>query len=92
MLELLWLVPILVAIVFAASIQDLTRVQTVLASLSPLAALLMGGLLPLESVVPVDQDGEFAALLTGFRTGIAFLLIQIAVLGLRWHQLRKSLR
>jgi len=88
---LLWLVPILVAIVATAAMEDLTSFQTIVASLSPLATLVMTGLLPLTAVVPMDPGEDIAAIHTGFQTGLAFLLLQIAFLGWRWRQLRQTL-
>jgi hypothetical protein len=88
---LVWLLPILVAIVSAAAIEDVTQFQTVLASLSPLATIVMAGLLPLQAFVPVDSPDEFDAVLTGAKTGIFFLLVEIAFLSLRWRKLRHTL-
>ena len=87
----LWLVPILVAVVSAAAIEDLTSVQTVIASISPLAVIGMAGTLPVETVAPGNTGSEFEVILTGYRTGIAFLLVQTAVLAFRWAQVKKSL-
>jgi hypothetical protein len=89
---LLWFVPILVAIVSAAAMEDMTRFQTVVASLSPLATTLMAGLLPLESVVPLDPGENFEVVHTGFQTGLAFLVLQIVLLAWRWRHLSKTLR
>jgi hypothetical protein len=89
---LLWLLPILVAIVSAAAIQDVTRLQAVIASLSPLATLVMTGLLSLQAFVPVDAPDEFAVMMTGITTGTIFLIVQIALLSARWHVLKKKLR
>lgn len=88
---LLWLLPILVAIVSAAAMEDLTEFHTVLASLSPLALVLMTGALPIQSTVPVDANSDFNALYTGSTTGLVFVSVQIILLGLRWRQLRKTL-
>ena len=88
---LLWLVPILVAIVATAAMEDLTRFQTIVASLSPLATMVMTGLLPLTAVVPIDPSEDIAAVHTGFQTGLAFLILQIAFLGWRWRQLQQTL-
>jgi hypothetical protein len=89
---LLWILPILIAIVAVAAMQELTRFHTVLASVSPLALLLMSGILPLELLVPVDPEAEFSALTTGANTGIAFATIQLGLLLARWQQLRRTLR
>jgi hypothetical protein len=89
---LLWLLPILVAIVSAAWIQDVTNFQTIVASLSPLATIVMTGLLPGAWVAPFGAvDEEIRVLLTGVRTGQLFLVAQIALLGFRWSQLKKKL-
>jgi len=89
---LVWLLPILVAIVSAAAIQDLTNFQTIVASVSPLATIIMTGVLAGEWVGPIGGAvDELAVLLTGVRTGILFLVIQIAVLSLWWRHLRRKL-
>jgi hypothetical protein len=89
---LVWLLPILVATVSAAATEDLSRFQTVVASLSPLATLLIAGLLPIpEAIAPVTESDEIAKVLTGLHTGLMFLAMQIALLGWRWHQLRRRL-
>jgi hypothetical protein len=89
---LLWLLPILVAIVSAAWIQDVTNFQTIVASLSPLATVVMAGLLPGAWVAPFGAaDEEIRVILTGVRTGQLFLVAQIALLGFRWSQLKKKL-
>lgn len=89
---LLWLLPILVATVSAASIQDVTNFQSIVASLSPIATIVMTGLLPGAWVAPFGAaDEEIRVLLTGVRTGQFFLLAQIALLGFRWVQLTKKL-
>jgi hypothetical protein len=89
---LLWLLPILVAIVTAASMEEMTRFHTVVASLSPLALIVMTGVLPIESVVPIDPGEDFGALITGSTMGLIFVSVQIALLGWRWAGLRKALR
>jgi hypothetical protein len=88
---LVWLVPILVAIVSAAAIEDVSTLQTVIASISPLALIIMSGLLPLEPVVPVDAENEFGMVLTGVNTGLFLVTAQIAALALRWAQIRRRL-
>jgi heme exporter protein D len=89
---LIWMLPILTAIVATAAMENLTRLQTILASLSPLATLLMAGLSPLQSTVPVDAPNEFAVINSGVQTGIAFLIAQIALLAIRWRYLRTTLQ
>jgi len=88
---LVWLLPILVAIVAAAAIQDLTPLQTVIASLSPLATIVMSGMLPSEHVSPFNPGSEIAALRIGAWTGMVFLIAQTAFLWWRWRQLREKL-
>ncbi|HEY5665590.1 MAG TPA: collagen-like protein, partial [Gammaproteobacteria bacterium] len=88
---LLWLLPILVAIVSAAAIDDLTRFQTVVASLSPLATIIMTGMLPSGWVPAFDAQSEMAIMLTGVNTGFVLLTAQVVFLGFRWRQLRQTL-
>ena len=94
---LVWLLPILVGIVSAAAIEDVTRFQSVLASLSPLATLIMTGMLPMESIaiananVNANVDEGFAILQTGVRSGFLFLIAQIGLLAYRWRRLRQVL-
>jgi hypothetical protein len=90
---LLWLLPILVAIVSAAAIEDVTPFQTVVASLSPLATMIMTGMLPSGWVDAFDAaDSEFRTIMTGATTGVVFLLVQIALLSFRWRQLKLRLQ
>jgi hypothetical protein len=88
---LLWLLPILVAVVAAAAMEDVSSLHTVVASASPIAMLLMNGALPIESLVPIGPNEDFDALITGASAGFVFIGIQIALLGWRWHQLRRTL-
>jgi len=88
---LLWLLPVLAAILSAVAIEDFTRFQSVVGSLSPVATLVMTGMLPSGWVDLLDTDSEIAVLLTGSRTGLAFLLLQIGVLSLRWRRLKRKL-
>lgn len=92
---LVWLLPILVAIVASAAIQDLTPLQTMIGSLSPLATMIMSGILPSQHLSPVNAVGagsEIAALRIGAWTGLVFLMAQTAFLWWRWGQLRAKLR
>jgi hypothetical protein len=66
-------------------------VQVVLASISPLAFVLMAGFHSLAEAVPEGFTGEFASLGTGFVTGTLFLSAQIAALAVRWFRIRRSL-
>jgi hypothetical protein len=89
---LVWLVPILVAIVSTAAMEDVTRFQTIVASLSPLATLLMTGMLPAaEAYAPLSAASDVAVLVTGVYAGFGFLVLQIALLGWRWQRLRRRL-
>lgn len=91
---LVWLVPILVAIVSGAAIEQFTLFQSVVASLSPLATVLVAGLLPAAEAAATlsGQDvQELDTLLTGLNWGFGFLAAQIALLGWRWHRLRQRL-
>jgi hypothetical protein len=88
---LVWLLPILVAIVFSAAIQDLTPLQTVIASVSPLATMVMSGMLPSEYVSPFNPGEEINAIRIGAWTGLVFLIAQVAFLWWRWRQLREKL-
>jgi hypothetical protein len=90
---LLWLVPILVAIVVSAAMERLTLFQAVVASLSPLATLVAAGLLPIANAhLPASEGDELAKIVTGLYTGYGFLAAQIVLLGWRWQQLRKRLQ
>jgi hypothetical protein len=87
---LLWFLPILISVVLSAAMQSMAVLQTVIASVSPLALIVMSGLLPLETVVPLAVDKEFDFMLTGVHTGLVFILIQIAWLSYRWYQLKRG--
>ncbi len=89
---LLWLLPILVAIIWSANTQELTSTQTVLASLSPFALVLMAGVLPIEGFLPDDVGGGMSVVLTGVYTGLLFVCLQIGVLWWRWRVLQRSFR
>ena len=88
---LLWLLPILVAIVSAAAIEDVTRFHAVVASLSPLATIVMTGMLPSGWVPAFDAQSEMAIMLTGVNTGLGLLTAQVVLLGFRWQRLRRTL-
>jgi hypothetical protein len=89
---LLWLLPVLIGVVSAAAMEQLTSLHTVLASLSPLATMLMAGVLPIEATIPFNPPDEFNALYTGSTVGLIFVAVQSGLLVLRWRQLRRSLR
>jgi hypothetical protein len=89
---LVWLLPVLVAIVLSAAIERLALFPVVVASISPLATLLAAGFLPIgDAFAPASESAEFATLLTGFYTGLGFLAAQIVLLGWRWQRLRRRL-
>lgn len=85
---LVWLLPVLVATVISAAMQDVALPQAVIASISPMALIYMTGLFPLRGVVPTGADDEFAVVLTGIYTGFTFITIQIAWLLARWRKLK----
>ncbi len=89
---LVWLLPVLVAIVVSAALEKLTLFQAVVASISPLATVLAAGLMPIgDSVVGVSETPEFATVRLGFYAGLGFLAAQVVLLGWRWQHLRKRL-
>jgi hypothetical protein len=88
---LVWLLPILAAIVMSAALQALTPLQSVIASLSPLATIIASGILPSTELWPIDEPTELTAIRIGAWTGIVFLIAQIAFLWWRWGQLRTKL-
>jgi hypothetical protein len=83
---LVWLLPILAAIVLSAITQSATSSQAVIASLSPLALLLMAGSFALDGSVPTEATGQLDILLTGFRAGLLLVVAEIVVLGIAWHR------
>jgi hypothetical protein len=89
---LIWLLPVLVAIVVSAAMERLTLFQAVLASISPLATLVAAGLMPIgDAVARVSESPEFETVRSGFYAGLGFLAAQIVLLGWRWQHLRKRL-
>ena len=89
---LVWLLPILVAIVLSAALESLELPAVVIGSISPLATLLTAGFMPFgDAFAQVSESEEFATLLAGLYTGYGFLAAQIAFLGWRWQRLRKRL-
>jgi hypothetical protein len=89
---LIWTLPVLIAIVSGAAMERMTNVHAILAAVSPIALILMSGLLPLEGAIPLDPDGTFDAMRTGTQAGFIFITLQIALLGWRWMHLRRKLR
>jgi len=85
---LLWFLPILVATVISASREDFHTLQSVIASISPLALIIMSGMLPLATVFQEEAGPQYAALLTGISTGLMFIVMQIVWLWRRWHKLK----
>jgi hypothetical protein len=88
---LLWIVPLLVAAVISAGFEGLYTVQAVTAALSPIALVVMSGVILLDGAVPVEAQNEFSAVLTGIRAGLVFFGVQIAVLSWRWVQLKRNM-
>jgi len=88
---LVWLLPILVAIVMGAAVERLALFQAVVASISPLATLLAAGLAPIANAYAPSESDEFVIALTGLYTGLGFLATQIVLLAWRWQVLRKRL-
>jgi hypothetical protein len=89
---LLWTLPVLIAIVSVAAMERMTNVHAILAAVSPIALMLMCGLLPLDATLPVDPTDTFEAMHTGTQAGFLFITLQVALLGWRWLHLRKTLR
>ncbi len=87
---LMWLLPILVAIIWGASVQDVTALQTVLACVSPLALIVMAGVVPIEIYDASNSSEEVFAIVMGVRFGLLFLILQIGALWLRWHRLKRA--
>lgn len=88
---LVWLVPVLIAIVSGAAMEEFTAFQSIVASLSPIATLLMAGLLPLATAVQSAPEAEVAAVLTGYRSGTLMLVVQILLLAGLWQRKRRQL-
>lgn len=85
---LLWLLPLLVAIVWIAAAQEATAWQTTLAALSPVALIVMTGTVPFQIYDPSHASGELAALLTGVYAGLAVTATRIGLLWWRWKRLQ----
>ncbi len=86
---LVWLLPILVATLSATALRGAQTLQTVIASISPVALLLMTGVGQAGAEVTTNQR---PLLTIGIYTGIGFLLLQIILLAGRWHQLSTGFR
>jgi hypothetical protein len=84
---LLWFLPILAASVFSAAAENFATSQAVLASLSPLALLVLSGLFSAQTMVGENLAAEIAAAQTGIYTGFAFIAMQTGWLWLRWRKL-----
>src|SRR5690606_2793734 len=84
---LLWLLPILVAIVLAAAGNDFGVPEAVIGSLSPIALLVASGMLPLGELTS-GAEGRLSAVLTGANTGLAFVVLQTAALWLHGNRRR----
>jgi glucan phosphoethanolaminetransferase (alkaline phosphatase superfamily) len=88
---LVGLLPILVAIVLSAAAQDVDYPQAVIASLSPLALLVGSGMIPVFEFAPAGAvDREMAVVVTAANTGLAFLVLQIAFLAVRWRKQKRA--
>jgi hypothetical protein len=89
---LLWTLPILIAIVALAAMQELTTFHTIMAAISPIGLVVITGLLRLEGSVPVQNDNDFDMVTTGLNVGLIFIAVQIVILIWRWALLRKNFR
>lgn len=89
---LLWFLPILAASVFSAAVEDFSSGQAVLASLSPLALVVLSGLTPLQAVAGANMSNEIGAANVGIYTGLAFIVLQTAALWLRWRRIRTGFK
>jgi hypothetical protein len=87
---LVWFLPLLAASVFSAAVEGFATPQAVLASLSPLALVVLSWLVPMEPVVSGNVDVEIAAANIGVYTGLVFIVLQTAALLLHWRRLRKG--
>jgi hypothetical protein len=87
---LVWFLPILVASVFSAAQQDVGYAQAIIGSISPLALVVVSGILPTATVAPGGIDEELAVALTGANSGLVFIVLQIAFLWVRWHQQKRA--
>lgn len=87
---LVWHLPILAAIVLAASAQNATETHAVIASLSPIALVILSGLLTSASLAPSELDEQVSLALTGSNAGLVFVVLQIAYLWLRWQRQKRN--
>ena len=85
---LVWFLPILVAAVLSAAMQEANVIQSVIASISPIALVLMSSAIPLAEFVPIDAQDDFQIdmVVTGCATGILFVSAQIVFLVVRWRK------
>lgn len=88
---IVWFVPVLTAIVLSAAVSDFGRAQAVIASTSPLALVVMSGLLAFELAEPGLAEGIHSSVLTGIWTGLIFLTMQTVWLSLRWRRRRRAI-
>ena len=84
---LLWFLPVLVATVLSAASQDAGSLHAVIASMSPIALVVMSGLMPIEAMTAGSEAGFFSSLAIGVTTGLVFVLVQIVALWARWRRL-----
>jgi hypothetical protein len=88
---LVGVLPILIAAVMSAAAQGVGYPQAIVASLSPLALVVGSGMLPPATAMgPGEIDGELAIAMTGANTGLAFIVLQIAYLLVRWQKQKRS--
>lgn len=85
---LVWILPVLVAIVFGAAVQYMGPPQVIVASISPLVLLVMAAFLPIEYLAPPGAETELDSLMVGVYSGLVFIVIQIVWLWRRWRTLR----
>ena len=88
---LVWTLPLLIMIVSIAANEGLTTAFAMIASISPIAFLIMTGLLHIDMVVQMGPNEDFNAVNIGAQTGLALITLQIAILSWRWLQLRTRL-
>jgi hypothetical protein len=88
---LLWLLPILAAIIWSADAQESTSMQAIPASLSPFALRLMAGTVPIGGFVPTGIGSEMSILLTGVHAGLVIVGLQIGGLLGRWKKLQRGI-
>lgn len=66
--------------------------HAIIASLSPIALLLLAGAVPLIDAVPIGAERQFDVVLTGVHPGLVLLAAQILLLALRWRHRSRGFR